>query len=101
MIHNGCNSSSITLIPKVDSSANVKDIKPISLIGLQYKIIFKLLANTLVVVVGDVVSVEQSAFIKGGQILDVLLMVNEIVDWMHIKMMFFKVDFEKTYDSLI
>ncbi|GKB80311.1 RNA-directed DNA polymerase, eukaryota, reverse transcriptase zinc-binding domain protein [Tanacetum coccineum] len=57
----------------------------------------------LVKVVGSIVSLEQSAFIKGRQITDGALMVNEIVTWAKKykkKMMMFKVDFEKAYDSL-
>nr|GEZ31716.1 hypothetical protein [Tanacetum cinerariifolium] len=63
----------------------------------------KLLADRLVKVVDSLVSPEQSAFIKGRQIIDSVLMVNEIVTWAKKhkkKMMMFKVDFEKAYDSL-
>nr|GEX81694.1 transposon TX1 putative 149 kDa protein [Tanacetum cinerariifolium] len=48
----GCNASFITLIPKVSNPMFVKDYHPISLIGVQYKIISKLLALRLVQVVG-------------------------------------------------
>ena len=61
----GCNSSFITLIPKVENMLLVKDFRPISLIGMQFKIIAKLLAKRLAVVPPDVISVEQSAFLKG------------------------------------
>lgn len=60
----GCNASFFTLIPKVRDPKNVRDSRPISLIGFQYKIIGKLLANRLVEVIGNVVSMEQYAFIK-------------------------------------
>lgn len=75
-----CNSSFITLIPKLDSPIIVTDYRPISLIGMQYKIIAKVLANRLAKVVDSVVNSEQSAFIKGHQILDGLIMLNEIID---------------------
>nr|GEU76009.1 RNA-directed DNA polymerase, eukaryota, reverse transcriptase zinc-binding domain protein [Tanacetum cinerariifolium] len=45
------------------------DYCPISLIGVQYKIIAKLLALRLAKVVGNLVSSEQSAFAKGGKLL--------------------------------
>ncbi|GKC48596.1 putative RNA-directed DNA polymerase, eukaryota, reverse transcriptase zinc-binding domain protein [Tanacetum coccineum] len=77
----GCNSSFITLIPKVTSLILCKDYRPISLIGLQYKIIAKLLANRIAKVIEGVISVEQSAFIKGRQILDGPLVVNEVIEW--------------------
>ncbi|GJV95117.1 putative RNA-directed DNA polymerase, eukaryota, reverse transcriptase zinc-binding domain protein [Tanacetum coccineum] len=99
----GCNSSFIALIPKVPNAKNVSDFRPISLIGSQYKIIGKLLANRLSKVIGDCVNPVQSAFIKGRNILDGPLILNEILSWhRHHKkeVMMFKVDFEKAFDSL-
>ncbi|GJV81698.1 RNA-directed DNA polymerase, eukaryota [Tanacetum coccineum] len=78
-IPNGGNSSFVTLIPKIPNANKVKDYRPISLIGSVYKIIAKILANRLVMVLGDIVSDSQSAFVKDRQILD---------------------DFEKAYDSV-
>ena len=99
----GTNSSFITLIPKVKNPMFIKDYRPISLIGLHYKIIAKILANRLASVVRSLVSKEQSAFIAGRQILDGPLMLSEIMDWStqrKKKMMIFKVDFEKAFDSV-
>ncbi|GJW80278.1 RNA-directed DNA polymerase, eukaryota [Tanacetum coccineum] len=55
-IPKGCNSSFIALIPKIPDANVVKDFRPISLIGSLYKIIAKILANRLVVVLGDIVN---------------------------------------------
>nr|GEU87933.1 RNA-directed DNA polymerase, eukaryota, reverse transcriptase zinc-binding domain protein [Tanacetum cinerariifolium] len=76
----GTNSTFITLILKVSNSMLVKDYRPISLIGMHYKIIAKLLANRLAKMVDKVVSQEQSAFIPGRQILDGPLMLSEIIN---------------------
>ncbi|GJW16088.1 RNA-directed DNA polymerase, eukaryota, reverse transcriptase zinc-binding domain protein [Tanacetum coccineum] len=76
----GSNSSFITLIPKTRDANMVNDFRPISLIGSMYKIIAKILANRLVLVLGDLVNEVQSAFIADRQILDV--------------------DFEKAFDSV-
>ncbi|GJU33576.1 hypothetical protein Tco_1181930 [Tanacetum coccineum] len=43
----GCNSSFIILIPEIYSPMRVNDYRPISLIGIQYKIIAKMLALRL------------------------------------------------------
>ncbi|GKB52504.1 putative RNA-directed DNA polymerase, eukaryota, reverse transcriptase zinc-binding domain protein [Tanacetum coccineum] len=98
-----CNSSFIALIPKVSNSKLVSDFCHISLIGCQYKIICKILANRLSMVIGSCVSPEQSAFIKGRNILDGPLILNEVMAWFRKRkkqLMIFKVDFEKAFDSV-
>ncbi|XP_023747217.1 uncharacterized protein LOC111895365 [Lactuca sativa] len=99
----GCNSSFIALIPKITSRKFVSGFRPISPIGCQYKIIGKLLANRLSLVIGSCISPEQSAFIKGRNILDGPVIPNEIMEWYRkrkSKLLVFKVDFEKAFDSL-
>ncbi|GJU39538.1 RNA-directed DNA polymerase, eukaryota [Tanacetum coccineum] len=71
----GGNSSFIALIPKTQDAKLVKDYRPISLIGSMYKIIAKILANRLVVVLGDIVNEKKESMI-------------------------FKIDFERAYDSV-
>ncbi|GJV29338.1 RNA-directed DNA polymerase, eukaryota, reverse transcriptase zinc-binding domain protein [Tanacetum coccineum] len=65
----GANSSFFTLIPKVNNPTLITDFRPISLIGIHYKIIAKILANRLSKVIDKIVSKEQSAFIAGPSIL--------------------------------
>ncbi|GJY03614.1 RNA-directed DNA polymerase, eukaryota, reverse transcriptase zinc-binding domain protein [Tanacetum coccineum] len=99
----GCNTSFIALIPKISNPLVVSDYRPISLIGAQYKIIAKLLANRLARVIDSVISCEQTAFVKHRQILDDPLMVNEVIKWCNRKrdkLMIFKIDFEKAFDSI-
>nr|GEW56233.1 RNA-directed DNA polymerase, eukaryota [Tanacetum cinerariifolium] len=81
VIPNGCNSSFLTLIPKVPDVNLVKDFRPISLIGSMYKIIAKILANRLVGVLGDIVNEVQSAFIAKRQILEGPFILNEVLQW--------------------
>ncbi|GJZ36016.1 putative RNA-directed DNA polymerase [Tanacetum coccineum] len=103
-IPRGCNSSFITLVPKIDDPLSLNDYRPISLIGRQYKIIAKLFANRLSTVISSVVSNVQMAFIKGRQIIDCPLIVDEIISWAKLfkrKMFILKVDFEKAFDTLI
>nr|GEY44374.1 cysteine-rich receptor-like protein kinase [Tanacetum cinerariifolium] len=102
-IPRGCNTSFITLIPKVQSPLVVSDFRPISLIGAQYKMVAKILANRLARVIDSIISQEQSAFIKHRQILDGPLMVNDVIQWCKrkkSKLMVFKIDFEKAFDSI-
>ncbi|GKC73337.1 putative RNA-directed DNA polymerase, eukaryota, reverse transcriptase zinc-binding domain protein [Tanacetum coccineum] len=99
----GSNSSFVTLILKVSNPIHVKDYRPISLVNTHYKIIAKILANRLAKVVDKIISQEQSAFIAGRQILDGHLMLSEATDWYKNrkkKMLIFKVDFKKAFDSV-
>ncbi|GJR97624.1 RNA-directed DNA polymerase, eukaryota [Tanacetum coccineum] len=99
----GCNSSFVALIPKVVDAKFVNDFRPISLIGSVYKVVTKVLANWMALVIADLVSDTQSAFVANRKILDRPLILNEILHWCKRKKkqdMFFKVDFAKAYDSV-
>ncbi|GJT25644.1 putative RNA-directed DNA polymerase, eukaryota, reverse transcriptase zinc-binding domain protein [Tanacetum coccineum] len=78
----GANSSFFSLILKTSNPISIKDFHPISLIGIHYKIIAKVLASRLSKVIDKVVSKEKSAFISGRQILDgpliIILLPNSI-----------------------
>ncbi|GKC93633.1 RNA-directed DNA polymerase, eukaryota, reverse transcriptase zinc-binding domain protein [Tanacetum coccineum] len=100
---NCANSSFFTLIPKVNNPTLITDFRPISLIGIHYKIIAKILDNRLSKVIDKIVSKEQSAFIAGRQILDGPVILSEIIEWYKKrkkKLLIFKVDFEKAFDSI-
>nr|GEX60237.1 RNA-directed DNA polymerase, eukaryota [Tanacetum cinerariifolium] len=73
----GCNSSFVALIPKVTDAEFVNDYRPISLIGSVYKVVTKIMANRLALVVADIVSDSQSAFVAKRQILDGPFILNE------------------------
>jgi len=70
------NATFIALIPKRKGAVEVKDFRPISLLGSVYKIIAKLLAERLKLVVDKLVSEHQNAFIEGRQIVDATLVAN-------------------------
>nr|GEX50686.1 RNA-directed DNA polymerase, eukaryota [Tanacetum cinerariifolium] len=77
--------------------------RPISLIGCTYKIIAKLLAFRPAKVIHKIVSPNQTAFIKGRQILNGVLVANEVIDYAlnsGTNRHFFKVDFAKAFDSV-
>ncbi|WJX73507.1 hypothetical protein P8452_57279 [Trifolium repens] len=76
----GINSTFIALIPKVDSPQRLNDFRPISLVGSLYKILAKVLANRLRMVIGGVISESQTAFVKDRQIFDRILIANKVVD---------------------
>ncbi|KAJ9564334.1 hypothetical protein OSB04_000300 [Centaurea solstitialis] len=99
----GCNASFVSLIPKLGNPLGLNDFRPISLIGILYKLISKVLAERLKKVISKVISLEQSAFLKGRSILDGVLIANEVVEYLKKakrKGAILKIDFEKAYDSV-
>ena len=71
------NATFLVLIPKKVDVVNVRDFRPISLVGSIYKVISKLLANRLRRVITGIISKSQNAFVLDKQILNFILIANE------------------------
>ncbi|GAU35431.1 hypothetical protein TSUD_375210 [Trifolium subterraneum] len=95
--------SFLTLIPKKDHPQQLSEYRPICLISVLYKISSKLLADRMKKIMGKLISTCQSVFIPGRQILDGIVVLNEIIDLAKRRKdscLFFKVDFERPYDTI-
>lgn len=93
----------VALIPNVKSPFSLKDFRPISLLGSLYKLISKVLACRLSKVMASIISNSRSAFLKGRNLVDGVVVINEVVDLAKKskrECLILKVDFEKAYDSV-
>ena len=97
------NATFVVLIPKKGGAEDLKDFRPISLVGGLYKWLAKVLANRFKVVLPKVISKNHNTFIGSIQILDVALVANEAIDSIVRRescVVLCKLDLEKAYDHV-
>uniref|UniRef100_A0A2N9HAJ1 Reverse transcriptase domain-containing protein n=1 Tax=Fagus sylvatica TaxID=28930 RepID=A0A2N9HAJ1_FAGSY len=100
------NHTFVTLIPKVKNPKKVIEYRPISLCNVVYKLILKVLANRLKLVLPHVISNTQSAFVPSHLITNNILVAFETLHHMHnqrgerTRSMALKLDMSKAYDKV-
>lgn len=97
------NDTLITLVPKVEPVACVRNFRPISLCNVAYKVVTKILAQRLRPLMASLVHPCQSSFIPNRHSRDNIILAQEIFHSMKGKKgkkgwMAVKLDLEKAYD---
>jgi hypothetical protein len=93
----------ITLIRKVTVSMIIPKFTPICLLNVSYKILTKLLANRLGLVIHKLIADSHIAFIKDRFIMEGIVILHETIHEIHhgkLSGVLFTIHFEKAYDKV-
>lgn len=100
----GVNSTILALIPKKLDSLEMKDYRPIACCNVLYKVVSKILANRLKLLLPRIILDNQSAFVQGRLLMENVLLASELVKDYHKEAVsprcVMKIDISKAFDSV-
>ncbi|KAG7560295.1 Reverse transcriptase domain [Arabidopsis thaliana x Arabidopsis arenosa] len=100
----GINSTILALIPKKSEAKEMRDYRPISCCNVIYKVISKIIANRLKILLPKFIAGNQSAFVKDRLLIENLLLATELVKDYHKDSIStrcaIKIDISKAFDSV-
>ena len=96
----------VVLIPKVKNPNRIKDLRPISVCNIIYKLVSKVIANRLKLILPAIILENQNAFVPGRLITDNILVAYEVSHYLLNKkkgregVAAVKADMSKAYDRV-
>ena len=97
------NATFLTLIPKENKPSTPSKFHPIALYNVLYKIITKIISNHLNPLVPSLISMEQTSYMEGWKIIDVILVAHETIHTLKISNKFgmiLKLDLSKYFNKI-
>lgn len=98
------NANTVVLVPKVPNADTISQFRPIAMANFKFKIISKILADRLALILPYIVSKEQRGFIKGRQIKDCICLTSEAINMLYKKSfggnLAIKIDIAKAFDTI-
>jgi hypothetical protein len=97
------NATFLTLVPKEGNAHHRKKFRPIALCNVIYKLLTKVIARRLKPILPTIISLEQSGYVEGRQILDSIILAHEVIHSLQKTKtpgMLLKLDLSKDFDKI-
>lgn len=98
------NLASLTLIPKIQNPERLEDYRPISCLGVIYKIFSKILTTRLMNILPTTINTNQTTFIRGRRISDAMGLAQEFTQGFNCRntsrRACITIDFTKAFDTI-